>query len=221
MIDQYLLRALRIHRRQRHEGNALLVPDAVLQHLNGFGFVLLDADHGSRDFQHVENTPDAVDDGLRLFLHDAVIRRNVGLTFRGIHEQILDLLLGVELDVHRKSRTAHADCTGTVDGIQKLCTVIIGRDRDGGTQCLLPVGCDLNCLTGCSLGRTVFRDRSDRAGYAGMNIGGELRITCANAFPDRYILAELDNRLTDGADMHLHGYEHLFRDRQVLKRGVC
>ena len=146
---------------------------------------------------------------------------DVGLTFCGVHEQAVDLLLGIELDMHRQTRAAHADRTGTVNGIEKFCAVLIVRNGERRTGGLLAVRCDLDRLAGCALGRTVFRDRCDRTGNACVDVGRKLRIARADALPDRHVLAQLDDRLADRTDMHLHGDEHLFRDGQDLEWRMC
>ena len=185
-----------------------------MQHAQRLGLVLLHADGALRDVEHLHDAPDAGEDGQGMLLHDAVIGGDIGLALGGIDEEMVDLLLGVELDVGGQSRAAHADRAGAAQCGQKARAVRVGRHGDVREWSLLSVRRDLHGLADIAVRQTVVRDGSDGAGDTGVDVGGEGCLTGADRLPDRDGLAELDGRRTGRAHVHRHGDQDLLRHRE-------
>ena len=93
------------------------------QGFNGFGFVVFDANHnmvrvienGTEDFNPLDNLTGALADRR-------VIGGDIGLTFRGIHNQGIyrPLTSGIKLNRGGETSAAHTGNTGIADHLNQL-----------------------------------------------------------------------------------------------------
>ena len=101
-------------------------PRGLLQARGGVGLVVLHADEQRLGADDPRRQAQAVQHGVRLLQHHAVVGAEEGLALRAVEDDRVDgLVLGRrELDVGGERRPAHADHARRAHGLEELCGIV-------------------------------------------------------------------------------------------------
>ena len=98
----------------------VLFADLLAQGLGRGGLVVLDADQAELGFEQVLEHPDTLQDLVRVLLHQAVIRGDVGLALQAVDDEDLgELAMAIELAVGGEDGAAKSGYAGPLNALEQ------------------------------------------------------------------------------------------------------
>ena len=131
-VDHAALGAFRILGLHHGHAHAALALHGFFHDLDCLWLVVLDTDHALRLVEQLQNALKTFHDLFRILEHAAIVRCQIRLTLRAVHQHVLYLLrrLRSQFDVRRETGAAHADHTGRLDPFQDRVAVQLIKRSD-------------------------------------------------------------------------------------------
>ena len=177
---------------------------------DGFGLVVLDADHELACANEAEQDARARQDAVGALAHQAIVAGDPGFAFGAVEDQGVHARALAELHMAGEGGAAQTDQAAVAQpGQRRVATGALGIERGVFHPALLAIGFDDDAarLQPRGVRHRVAPEVDHRAGGGGVHRSAEHAFGLADALPLEHFLADLDDAACAGAGALAQGHD--------------